>query len=88
MFEEAVRCNDDFTIYMQTIKILSSTNSDSVEDYIKKARAKFKQNPKMYIEIGKIYYLQKRYEEARKLKDIGLMTIKNAAECKFNPILK
>ncbi|KAI4466380.1 programmed cell death protein 11 pre-rrna processing protein rrp5 [Holotrichia oblita] len=80
VFEEAVRCNDDFTIYMQTIKILASTNNSSVEDYIKKARAKFKQNPKMYIEIGRIYYLQKRYEEARKLKDIALMTIKNTAE--------
>lgn len=76
---------------MQAIKILSASteSGNTLDEYMKKCRAKFKQQSKMYIEIGKVYYNQKKFVEARKLKDTALKTITNVTERKFNmPMLQ
>lgn len=46
-----------------------------MEEKIKKARNKHKQDPKMWIEIAKVYYTIKKFREARNMKDCALKSI-------------
>lgn len=72
---------------MQALRIKSQLDNSNFDEFVKRACAKFKQNPKMYIEIGQIYYSKKRFKEARQLKDKALRTISNQAERKLNFLL-
>ena len=52
-----------------------SDKLDELNEKIKKFRAKFKQETKFYIEVGRVLYKLKRFQEARKLRDSALRTI-------------
>nr|XP_022918664.1 protein RRP5 homolog [Onthophagus taurus] len=76
VFNEAVQYNDDLTIYTHAITALSSShNPHDVDDLILKMLKKFKQEPKMYVDVAKVYYKQKRFAEARKLRSKALGTL-------------
>ncbi|XP_028139562.1 protein RRP5 homolog [Diabrotica virgifera virgifera] len=76
VFEEAVKCNDDLKIYLETIRILAESGQIAeMEEKIKKVRNKHKQNSHMWIEVAKIYYMLDKFKEARNLKDAALKSI-------------
>jgi len=76
VFQEACRCNDSLTIYLEAIKMLCEMQKFSeMDEKIKKIRAKFKQELQMWLEVGKVYYQCKRFADARKLKDVALLSI-------------
>ncbi|XP_072376848.1 rRNA biogenesis protein RRP5-like [Diabrotica undecimpunctata] len=76
IFEEAVKCNDDLKIYLETIRILAESGKIAdMEEKIKKVRNKHKQNPQMWTEVAKTYYLLDKFKEARNLKDAALKSI-------------
>lgn len=85
LFEEATRCNDTLTIYLETIKMMAEMSKFvEMEEKIKKARGKFKQELQMWLEIGKVYYTCGKFSEARKLKDKALLTLIDKKSRKLN----
>lgn len=76
VFEEAVRCNDDLKIYLDTINILADSQKlAEMEEKIRKAKAKFKQEPKMWLEIVRTFYRLEKITEARNFQSSALQTI-------------
>ncbi|XP_017783151.1 PREDICTED: rRNA biogenesis protein rrp5 [Nicrophorus vespilloides] len=78
VFNEALKFNDDLVIYIEAIKMLADMQKyDEMEENIRKAKGKFKQDVKMWLEIGKVYYQCKRFSDARSLKNAALLTLLN-----------
>lgn len=72
-FDEAVKCCDEFQVYMEAINMLASAQKFSeMERKIKKARGKFKHVLEMWTGIARVYYSLERFDDARKLKDAAL----------------
>lgn len=77
-FEEAVQYNDALTIYLRSIEMLAESGKFiDMEEKISKARRKFKQDPKMWLDIAKIYYQINKFKDARNLKDAALKSIQD-----------
>lgn len=55
-----------------------------MEEKIKKVRSKHKQEPKMWLELAKIYYMLQKFQEARYLKQLSLKSIQNKKTRKFS----
>ncbi|RZC40160.1 RRP5 -like protein, partial [Asbolus verrucosus] len=76
LFEDAVKYNDSLEIYLSVIKLLASSGRLSeMEEKIKKVRSKEKQNSRMWLEIGQIYYSLGKFKEARNIKEAALKSI-------------
>lgn len=76
MFEEACRCNDSLTVYLESIRMLAELQKfKEMDEKIKKCRGKFKQIPQMWVEVGKIYYQIEQFEDARKLRASAVLTL-------------
>lgn len=76
IFKEAATCNNSLPIYLLAIENHVGKGELS-EANIKwrKLKREHKNNIQMWIKVGKIYYENQKFEEARKLKDEGLKTI-------------
>lgn len=85
VFEEAVRCNDDYAIYIETIKILAASNKfEEMEEKVKKFRGKFKNLAKTWIDLSRVYYSIGKLKEARSLKEVALKSIQDKQERKYS----
>ncbi|KAF2896680.1 hypothetical protein ILUMI_09495 [Ignelater luminosus] len=74
-FERAVKCNDPLKIYLSVITVLAEVNKfDDMEKMVLKAKRKFKQDLKMWLDIGRVYYKHKQIQKARSFKDAALLT--------------
>ncbi|KAK9872990.1 hypothetical protein WA026_020337 [Henosepilachna vigintioctopunctata] len=88
LFEEAIKFNDAFQIYMKVLFMLyESGKLLELDEKIKKAKTKFKQEPNMWVEIAKIYYLLGRFKEARNMQNSCLKSITNLKK-QYSIILK
>lgn len=84
VFEEAVRCNDDYAVYVETIKMLAASNKfEEMEEKVKKFRAKFKNLSKTWIDLSRAYYSIGKLKEARSLKEAALKSIQDKQERKY-----
>ncbi|XP_018325003.1 protein RRP5 homolog [Agrilus planipennis] len=80
-FEEASRCNDSYEVYIETIKMLAdSQRYAEMQEKIRRVKGKFKQDPRMWIDIAKIYYTSGRFSDARNLKQGALRSVVNKKE--------
>lgn len=74
--EEALKFNDSLQIYIHVIRILAEAGKYSeMEEKVKRAKAKHKQEANMWLEVGKIYYQINNFKEARNMKDGALKCI-------------
>lgn len=72
-FDKATRCNDSLEIHLYVISMLANTSKfDEMEKVISKVKRKFKQELKMWIYIGRVYYKNKQLQKARSFKDSAL----------------
>ncbi|XP_050309276.1 protein RRP5 homolog [Anthonomus grandis grandis] len=76
VLDEALKFNDSLQVYLKVIQMLAeSAKYNEMEEKIIKARAKHRQDPTMWLEIGKTYYLIGKFNEARNCKDRALKSI-------------
>jgi uncharacterized protein HemY len=54
-----------------------------MEEKIKKVRSKHKQNTKMWLELGQVYYSLGKFREARNIKEAALKSILDKKRRKF-----
>ncbi|KAL3282705.1 hypothetical protein HHI36_005878 [Cryptolaemus montrouzieri] len=88
VFEDAIKFNDAFKIYMRVLDMLHESGKQiELEEKIKKAKLKFKQEPDMWVQIAKINYLLGKFEEARNTKNACLKSITNAKQ-QYSLIIK
>lgn len=77
-FEDALRYNDSLQIYLKVIQMLAESGKYSeMEEKIRRVRNKHKQDQRMWLEVVKTYYMLKRFQEARNLKEACLKSIQN-----------
>lgn len=75
-FDDALKFNDSLQVYLKVIEMLAENGKYvEMEEKINKARAKHKQDPTMWLEIGKTYYRIGKFKDARNLKDRALVSI-------------
>lgn len=78
IFDEAVRFNDALKVYLNTLDILmESGKTIELEEKILKLKAKYKQEPEMWLSISKIYYQLGKFDEARNIKNACFKSITN-----------
>lgn len=76
LFQEALIRNNSLPIYLLSIENhVSKDELVEADSKWRKLKREHKNNLQAWIKVGKIYYENKRYDEARKLKDEGLKTI-------------
>jgi tetratricopeptide (TPR) repeat protein len=76
IFEDAVKYNDSLDVYLSVIKMLASAGKlVEMEEKIKKVKSKHKQNTKMWLELGQVYYSLGKFREARNIKEAALKSI-------------
>lgn len=75
-FEDALKFNDTLQVYLKVIEMLAENGKYSeMEEKINKVRPKHKQDPVMWMSVGKTYYQIGKFAEARKYKDRALKSI-------------
>jgi rRNA biogenesis protein RRP5 len=84
IFEDAVKYNDSLDVYLSVIKMLASAGKlVEMEEKIKKVKSKHKQNTKMWLELGQVYYSLGKFREARNIKEAALKSILDKKRRKF-----
>ncbi|XP_066256179.1 rRNA biogenesis protein RRP5-like [Euwallacea similis] len=74
--EEALKYNDALQVYLKVIQVFAeSAKYSDMEEKINRVRARYKQYPSMWLEIGKTYYQIGKFKEARNCKDRALKSI-------------
>lgn len=76
VLEDALKFNDSLQIYLRVIEMFAdNAKYTEMEEIIKKVRNKHKQDPVMWLEVGKTYYKINKFKEARNCKDSALKSI-------------
>lgn len=82
--EDALKFNDSLKVYLRVIQIFAGEGKyEEMEEKIKKVKSKYKQEPKMWLELGRIYYQIGKFKEARHCKDAALRSISDKKSRKF-----
>ncbi|KAH1024610.1 protein RRP5 homolog [Dendroctonus ponderosae] len=74
--EDALKFNDSLQVYLKVIEMFAENGKfTEMEGKISKVRAKYKQEPTMWLELGRIYYQIGQFKEGRNCKDRALKSI-------------